>query len=55
VSGCEDEVDWAGGEILLVHDYKDGRKDWCGLLSGLVIFRLVIPPIQSEVVGSYSV
>jgi hypothetical protein len=26
-----------------------------GLLSGLVLFRLVAPPVQSRVVGSYLV
>jgi hypothetical protein len=44
-----------GGEILPVRNHRDGRKDRCGLLSGLVLFRLVFPPLQLGVVGSYPI
>jgi hypothetical protein len=40
-----------GGEILLTHDYRDAG----GLLLDLALFRLVVPPLQSEVVGPYLV
>jgi hypothetical protein len=30
-------------------------KDWCGLFSGLVLFRLVVNPLQVGVVGPYLV
>jgi hypothetical protein len=40
-----------GGEILPVHVYHDEGKRRCGLLPGLVHFRLVAPPPQSRVVG----
>jgi hypothetical protein len=39
------------GEILLADDYRDGG----GLLLDLALFRLVIPPLQSGVVGPYLV
>jgi hypothetical protein len=42
-------------EILHVHVYRDGRTYWHGLLSGLVLFRSVVPPLQSGVVGPYPV
>jgi hypothetical protein len=29
--------------------------DWCKVLPGLVLFRLVVPPLQSGVVGPYPV
>jgi hypothetical protein len=44
-----------GGEILHVHDYRNEGKQLCGLLSGVVLFRLVAPPLQVGVVGSYLV
>jgi hypothetical protein len=44
-----------GGEILPAHGYRDGGSDWCGLLSGRVLFRLVVPPLQPGVVGPYLV
>jgi hypothetical protein len=44
-----------GGEILPTHSYQYGGKYWCGLLSGLVLFSLVIPPLKPGVVGSYLV
>jgi hypothetical protein len=44
-----------GGEILPTHGYRDGRKDWCGLLQGLALFRLVVPPLQPGVVGPYPI
>jgi hypothetical protein len=28
---------------------------WRGLLSGLILFKSVVPPLQSGVVGSYPV
>jgi hypothetical protein len=40
-----------GGEILLTHDYRDAG----GLLLDLALFRLVVPPLQSGVVGPYLV
>jgi hypothetical protein len=40
-----------GAKILPSHDYHNEGKQWCGLLPGLVLFRLVVPPIQSGVVG----
>jgi hypothetical protein len=33
------------GEILPARGYQDGGKDWCGLLPGLVLFKLVVPPL----------
>jgi hypothetical protein len=40
-----------GGEILSTHVYHSGVKRMHGLLLGLILFRLVIPPLQSGVVG----
>jgi hypothetical protein len=48
---------WNGltdGKILPDHDYCNEGKRWCGLLSGLVLFRLVAPPLQPGVVGAIS-
>jgi hypothetical protein len=45
----------AGGEILPVCGYHDQREDRYGLLSGQNIFRLVVPPLQTGVVGPYLV
>jgi hypothetical protein len=42
-----------GGEILFVHSYRDGREDRYGSGMGLVLFRLVIPPLQLGGVGPY--
>jgi hypothetical protein len=39
------------GEILPAHDYWHMGKHWCGLLLGLVLFSLVVPPLQPRVVG----
>jgi hypothetical protein len=36
---------YTGGEILHVHDCYDGGEDWYGSFSGLVLFRLVAPPL----------
>jgi hypothetical protein len=36
-----------GVEILPAHGHRGGGKDWCGLLSGLVLFILVVPPSSS--------
>jgi hypothetical protein len=41
------------GEILLAHDYRDRGTYWCRLLMCLVLFRLVVPPLQPGVVGPY--
>jgi hypothetical protein len=35
--------------------YRNKGKRWCGLLPSLVLFKLVGPPLQSGVVGSYLV
>jgi hypothetical protein len=35
-----------GTEILPAHGYQDRGKDWCGLLPGLLLFSLVVPPLQ---------
>jgi hypothetical protein len=37
------------------HDYRFEGKRGCGLLPGLVLSRLVAPPLQLEVVGPYPV
>jgi hypothetical protein len=39
------------GEILPVHDYRDGGEYWYGSFPGLVLFRLVALPLQPGVVG----
>jgi hypothetical protein len=44
-----------GDEILPASGYCDGGKDWCRLLLGLVLFRLVVPPLQLGVIGPYLV
>jgi hypothetical protein len=44
-----------GGKILTVRRYCDGREDRYALFSGLVLFRLVAPPLQPGVVGPYPV
>jgi hypothetical protein len=44
-----------GGEILPAHGYWDEKNDWCGVLSGLVLFRLIVHPLQIGVVGPYPV
>jgi hypothetical protein len=44
-----------GGEILPVRGYHGGREDWYGLFPGLVLFRLVAPPLQQGVLGPYLV
>jgi hypothetical protein len=44
-----------GGKILSAKGYRDRRKYWCGLHPGLVLFRLVIHPLQLGVVGPYPV
>jgi hypothetical protein len=43
------------GEILFVCGYRDGRDDRYGLLLSPVLFRLVVPPLQSGMVGPYPV
>jgi hypothetical protein len=42
-----------GGEILPTHSYRDKGWYWCRLLPGLVLFRLVVHPLQPGVVGPY--
>jgi hypothetical protein len=44
-----------GGEILFVCVHRAEREDRYGLFLGLVLFRLVIPPLQQGVVESYQV
>jgi hypothetical protein len=44
-----------GGKILPTHGHLDREKDWFELLLGLVLFRLVVPPLQPGVVGTYPV
>jgi hypothetical protein len=44
-----------GGEILPAYGYQGKGKDWCGLLLGLIIFRLVAPPVHPGLVGPYLV
>jgi hypothetical protein len=44
-----------GGEILYAHVYCNEGKQRRGLLPGLVLFRLVAPPLQVGVVGPYPV
>jgi hypothetical protein len=41
-----------GGEILPIRGYHDTGEDWYGSFLGLVLFRLVVPPLQPVVVGS---
>jgi hypothetical protein len=45
----------ASGEILLARGHRDRRRDWYRLGPGLVLFRLVVPPIQPGAVGLYLV
>jgi hypothetical protein len=42
-------------EILPVHVYHNEEERWCGLLLGLVLFRLVAPPLPPGVVEPYLV
>jgi hypothetical protein len=42
-----------GDEILTTRGYRYKGKDYCGLLPGLVLFRMVAPPLQPRVVGPY--
>jgi hypothetical protein len=44
-----------GGEILPAHVYRNEEERWCGLLSGSVLFMLMLPPLQSKVIEPYSV
>jgi hypothetical protein len=49
---------WNGltsGEILPACDYCNEGKRWRALLTGLILFRLVSPPLQAGVVGPYLV
>jgi hypothetical protein len=38
---------------MSAHVLRGGVKGRCGLLPGLVLFRLVAPPLQLGVVGLY--
>jgi hypothetical protein len=49
------QVGLIGGEILPARDHLGEGKDWCGLLPGLILFRLVVPPLQPGVVGLYPI
>jgi hypothetical protein len=44
-----------GGKILPAHIYHNEKKQRRGLLSGLVLFRLVAPPLQPGLVGPYPI
>jgi hypothetical protein len=44
-----------GDEIMSVHGHRGGGKCWCGLRSGLILFRLAVTPHQLGVVGPYPV
>jgi hypothetical protein len=44
-----------GGKILPAYIYRNKEERWCGLLPGSVLFRLVAPPLQPVLVGSYLV
>jgi hypothetical protein len=44
-----------GGEILSIRVHRDEREDRYGLFLVLVLFRLVVPPLQLGVVESYQV
>jgi hypothetical protein len=48
-------VGQTGGEIMPAHVYRNGEDKWCILLLGLVLFRLVAPPLQPGVVEPYPV
>jgi hypothetical protein len=47
------QVGQTGGKIPPAHVYRNKEEGWRGLLPGLVLFRLVTPPLQLGVVGSY--
>jgi hypothetical protein len=44
-----------GGKILSIRGYCDEREDRYISFMGLVLFRLVAPPLQQGVVGLYPV
>jgi hypothetical protein len=48
-------VGQTGGKILPAHVYRNEEERWFRLLLGSVLSRLVAPPIQPGVVGSYPV
>jgi hypothetical protein len=48
-------VGHTGSEIPPVHIYRNEVERWCGLFLGLVLFRLVTPPLQTGVGGAYPV
>jgi hypothetical protein len=53
-----DRQEWldgqSGGEILAAHANLSVEKQRCGLLSGLICFRMVAPPLQPGVLGPSS-
>jgi hypothetical protein len=54
--GYEEELQRAtGGKILLARGHQDGRKGRYGSGSVLVVFRLVVPPLQPGEVCPYLV
>jgi hypothetical protein len=44
-----------GGKIPTVHGYCDGREDRYGLFLGLILLRLVAPPLQPGLLRPYPV
>jgi hypothetical protein len=46
---------WVGGKIMRVRGYCDGREDRYRLFSGLILFSLVVPPLQSGMMRLYLV
>jgi hypothetical protein len=44
-----------GDKILPARGYRDGGRDWCGLILGLVLFRFVVSSLQPVVVRPYPV
>jgi hypothetical protein len=46
---------WVGGKIMTVCRYYDGGEDRYRLFPGLILFRLVVPPLQPRVVEPYLV
>jgi hypothetical protein len=44
-----------GVEIMPVCGHWDAKEDWCGVLLGLVLFILVVPPLQPRWEGLYVV
>jgi hypothetical protein len=47
------QVGQSGGEIMPAHIYRNEKKRWQGLLPCSDLFRLMAPPLQLVVIGSY--